>query len=186
MRPSRIAGLLLAAALATGGCAEEEPVETAGPELLGLGADQVMVGMEHLVTREGILRARIRADTAYTYQDSSVVHLQPFEVTFYGPEGATTTELTARRGTYDLRTNDVEAFEDVVVLDRQEDQRLETEELRYDARANELTSDRPFALHRSSGILRGAGFVSDPELDTVRVRRPAGEAREDEAEPEGS
>lgn len=182
-RPGRRGLALALVVLLAAACRSEEPVETAGPELLDLGADQIMVGMQHLVTREGILRARVEADTAFTFQDSALVHMRPLHVTFFGPEGREMSDLRAARGTYHLGSSDVRAEGDVVVIDRRKDQRLETESIVYDAMANELRSEEPFVLERPAGTLRGTGFVSDPEMDTVQVRRPAGEARGTEPPP---
>lgn len=164
---------LLATAAACGG---EAPVETAGPEILGLGADQVLVDMEHFMTREGLRRAHLVADTAYFLRDDTRVRIVPVELTFYDTEGLVASELTAREGLYDLETNDMEAMGDVVVVDLREDQRLLTEELEYVAAEDRLRSDREFVLYRGETVLRGTGFVADPALDTVRVLRPAGRA----------
>lgn len=167
------AGLVVVLGAAVTGCRAEESVETAGPELLHLDADQVIIGMEHFMTREGLRKAHLLADTAWFLQDSSVVRLRPVEVTFFDDEGQEISDLEARLGFYDMQTNEMEVRGDVVLRARQEFQRLETEHLTYDPRRDEVRSDSAFVLHRSDGVLRGTGLVSDPGLDTVRVARPA-------------
>ncbi len=176
MSTSRRAATLASVLMAAAACGGEEPVETVGPEILGLGADQVLVDMEHFMTREGLRRAHLVADTAYFLRDDTRVRIVPVELTFYDTEGLVASELTAREGLYDLETNDMEAMGDVVVVDLREDQRLLTEELEYVAVEDRLRSDRDFVLYRGDTVLRGTGFVADPALDTVRVLRPAGRA----------
>lgn len=164
---------VLLAALALAACRGDEPVRTAGVELLGLGADQVLIGMEHFMTREGLRRAHVRADTAFFFQDSSKVRLRPVDVTFFDTDGSEISHLTAREGVYDLRTNDMEVRERVVMLSRREFQRLETEHLTYDAREDKLRSDVAFVLYRENTVIRGTGLVSDPGLGSTRVTRPS-------------
>jgi hypothetical protein len=68
----------------------------------------------------------------------------------------------------------MEMVEDIVVLDRRESQRLETEQLLYDAARDRLSSDVDFVLYRRNTVVRGTGFISDPGLDTVEVVQPSG------------
>ncbi len=172
--PAAFGALALIATLA--GCGSEDPVETAGPEFLRLGADQVLVDMEHFMSRSGLRRAHLVADTAYFLRDDTRVRVVPVDLTFYDQDGRVTSQLTAREGYYDMQRNDMEAFGGVVLLDRREGQRLVTEELEYDAVADRLRSDRAFTLYRGDTVLRGRGFETDPALDTVRVLQPAGRA----------
>src|SRR2546427_701959 len=44
-------------------------------------ADQVLLGMSHFVTEEGVLRARVRADTAYFFSNSQRAELRNVHVT---------------------------------------------------------------------------------------------------------
>ena len=165
---------LLLAALLVGGvaCRNEAPAPTAGSDLLAMNADQVVIGMEHLLTRDGLRRAFLRADTAWFLRDSSLVRIQPVEVTFFDGAGREVSDLTARRGVYDMRTGDMEAEGTVVVRSRREFQRLETERLRYDAAEELLRTDTTFVLYKESSTLRGEALVSDPGLDSTRVTRP--------------
>lgn len=172
-RPALLWPSLLALLLAATGCREDEPAPTAGPDLLAMDADQVVIGMEHLVTRDGLRRASLRADTAWFLQDSSLVRLRPVEVVFYGAGGREVSDLTAGEGIYDMRSSDMEARGDVVVSSRGEFQRLETERLLYDAAQDLLRTDTAFVLYKENSTIRGAALVSDPALDSTRVTRPS-------------
>jgi len=50
-------------------------------------ADQVLVGMTHYVTDAGLLRARVRADTAYFFSNTQRAELRNVHVTFYDETG---------------------------------------------------------------------------------------------------
>lgn len=170
----RAAGpVVLAAVLTATACGGEEDVQVAGPELLRLGADQVMVGVEHYLTRDGVRRAHLEADTLYFLDDGSRVHLRHYTVDFFDEQGRSRSVLSARDGLYDLRTGDMEATDSVVVVDAEESQRLRTERLTYDAAADRLRSEVPFVLVQRRDTTRGEGFVTDPGLDSLQVTGPS-------------
>ena len=171
----RAAALLLTAAtLSVAACGQEEVQEDpAGPDFREIEADQVMVGVEHYMTREGVRRAHLRADTVYLSGEGSSAHLRHYTVDFFNARGGLQSVLTAEDGTYDMRTGDMRAAEDVVVVDSDESQRLETQRLHYDATTEKLQSDVEFTLVEGRDTIRGTGFVTDPGLDSLTVRPPA-------------
>lgn len=166
-----VVGILLAS------CGEEGQVEVAGPELLELGANQVMVDVETFVTREGVKKAYLLADTAFFLEGESGVNFRSVRVDFFGEEGATTSRLTARRGWYEMQSGDMRSSGDVVVVDSASDRRLETPRLEYRARTDELRGDTTFVLYRGDEVIRGESFVTDPTLSDIRTTGPSGESR---------
>ncbi len=66
----------------------------------------------------------------------------------------------------------MEASENVRVVDEDESQRLRTERLVYDAETGELRSDVDFVMVQGRDTIRGVGFVTDPGLDSLTIRRP--------------
>ena len=169
----RTALLLVATAAAASGCGEEPAPEPSGPDFGELEADQVMVDVEHYLTREGVRRAHLTADTVYLLEEGSTAHLRHFTVDFFGEQGERTSVLRAIDGLYQMREGDMRARDSVRVVDAAESQRLWTEELVYDAETGRLRSDVDFLLVRGRDTTRGTGFVTDPGLDTLQTRRPS-------------
>ncbi len=136
----------------------------------------VMYQMRTFVTREGIRRARIEADTA-EFVGETEIHLRPVTMTFFDGDGRETTRVTANFGIYYELTEDMDAQGAVVALDRVDDQRLETERLRYVSAEDRLYSETAFTMYSDGGatVMRGASFESDPGLDSVRVMSPSGQ-----------
>lgn len=162
------------AALAFVACGgDDRPDEPVGPVFQDLDADQVMVEVEHYLTRDGVRRAHLRADTAFFLTRSTDVLFRRYTVDFYGPDGGLRSVLTAEDGVYDTESGDMRARGDVVVVNPDESQRLETEEMLYDSGEDRLRSDRPFLLIRGRDTIRGTGFVTDPALDSLNTRQPA-------------
>jgi LPS export ABC transporter protein LptC len=136
-------------------------------------ADQVLIGMSHYVTAAGVQRARVRADTAYFYSPTQRAELRNVHITFYKADGGESSTLTAREGTYNWRTGDMEGRGNVTVVTT-DGRTLRTEQLRYNEVKNEVTSDVPFVFDGPNRHVEGEGFTSDPEFKDVIARHPKG------------
>ena len=145
-------------------------------EPLPEGVDTAVRGMRTYVTRDGIRRAVVEADTA-EWREDNVIHLRRMTLTFFDPNGLESTEVTAEFGIFHQLTGDLEAERRVVVEDRVDDQRIETERLRYRNADGRLLGDTVFQfLDPAEGLtLDGTGFESDPALDSIVVMNQEGE-----------
>lgn len=162
---------ILAVALATGACGEDKDPATT-PELSGLDADQVIVGLDHRMTRDGVLKAHLTADTAYIYRSDPRIRLRTLQIGFFAEDGTQTSVLSADHGTYDIATKDMLAHGNVVVVDEVTDRRLETERLRFDSAADQLIGDTAFVMTQGSSTTRGDSFTSDPDMSVVDIIGP--------------
>ncbi|MEE8596165.1 MAG: hypothetical protein V3T25_09865, partial [Gemmatimonadota bacterium] len=132
-RGSRLLRATLAGLLAGGlaGCGGDDAAAVAGAELLELGAEQVAIDVRHILTSDGVLRAQLLADTAFFLNEESLVRFRGVRVHFFGDVGEEVSVLTADEGVVNLQTEDMEAKGRVVVVDREQSERLETETLEY-------------------------------------------------------
>jgi LPS export ABC transporter protein LptC len=129
-------------------------------------ADQVLDSVYHVVTSHGMKQSIVEADTAYYYEAGKVFELKHLRVTFFNASGAQTSTLTADEGTYQVALGKMEGRGNVVV--RSVDARtLNTDLLRYDQAANQLSTDRPFTFTGPTVNGSGVGFVSDPDFRNV-------------------
>ena len=167
MRPSAVVVMAALAALAACRDVREPPVALGA---MADSADQVMYGVNTLLTQRGLLQAELRADTAFFFDENTRVELRKVRTTFYSKTGQKTAVLTSRAGTYNTRLARTEARGDVLVVG-EDGKRLTTPQLLYDQGKNEISSDSAFVLTEPNRQLRGVGFVSDPEMNRVRVLR---------------
>ncbi len=137
-------------------------------------ADQVLIGMSHYVTDAGVLRARVRADTAFFFSPSQRAELRTVHVTFYDAAGQATSTLTSREGTHQWRTGDMQARGNVVVVRNKDGGTMRTEVMDYNQMRNEVTSDQHFVFDAPDRHIEGEGFTSDPEFRNVSAKRPTG------------
>ncbi len=137
-------------------------------------ADQVLIDMTHYVTNDGVVRARVRADTAFFYQNSQSVDMRNVHITFYDTDGRETSTMSAKDGTYHWATGDMEGRGNVVVVGAGDGRTLKSDVMRYKQATNQVSSDQPFVFDGPGRHIQGQGFTSDPEFRNVTALRPTG------------
>jgi LPS export ABC transporter protein LptC len=135
-------------------------------------ADQTLFGVRLVMADHGVQRATMHADTGFTYEDNSRFELRVVTSTFFTETGIKDATLTSREGTYNVRSGNMEARGNVVVI-AEDGRKLETPQLRFDPGRNEISGDSAFVLTRPEDVLTGIGFVTDPNLTRIRVLRAA-------------
>ena len=167
---STVAAYPLLALVAAAGCGDGPPTPVAGEGLLEMAADMVSYDVvTYMTNAEGIRSGRIRADSAYYYLDSTVVHMRGVEMDVYGEEGMVRATVTAERGRYDELTQQMHAVGDVVLVFPNESRRLESEELRYNPLTQGIRSDSASTYHYEGQTTRGTCFRSDMTFRNYQV-----------------
>lgn len=139
-------------------------------------ADQILETMDFNLTTDGVRRTRVIADTAYLYEPTQLARLKKVKVTFYDVAGVERSTVVGDSGLYHTRDGSMEAWGHVVGT-TPDGKKLQTEQLRYDSRKHEISSDTPFIFDKPGDPgqhLTGNGFVSDPEFANVRATQPKG------------
>lgn len=137
-------------------------------------ADQVLFGVRHNVTDAGLMRARLVSDTGFIFDDNTRIELLDVHLTFFTAQGQQDAVLTSLEGTYRTRTGNMEARGDVLVVST-DGRRLTTEQLRFDPARNQISSDSAFVMTTPDGRrLEGIGFISDPDMNNIRILAAAG------------
>lgn len=168
-----IAALCLAFCPLACGESGEPPLVTEDVLQLNPHASQVVFGLEHYVTADGIRRALVEADTAFFLEGQTIVELRVLRVTFYSADGEETSVLTSREGTYDWDNGDMTANIDVVVENRAEGRRLETSVLYYLRPEDRIWSDKhTTAIYADGTIIEGTAFESDSRMELINLDSP--------------
>ena len=164
-----VLAVMAAVALGAGACTETAPP----PVLTGTMEDtseRTIFGLRTLLTDRGLMRAELLGDTAFFFDENTRIEIVDVRVTFYASNGAKNAVLTSREGTYNTRANRMEARGNVVVVS-EDGRRLTTPQLRFDQVRNEISSDSAFTLTEPGRQVSGVGFVSDPDMNNIRILR---------------
>src|SRR5688500_6659574 len=164
------AGLVVALSVAA--CQDPGATPPVSENAAGDTADQTMFGVRLMLADRGIQRTQMEADTAFTYEDNSRTELRTVKTLFFTETGLKNGRLTSRQGTYNVRTGNMEARGNVVVVS-EDGRRLETQQLRYDPGKNEISSDSAFVLTEPTQRISGIGFTADPNLNNVNIHKAA-------------
>jgi LPS export ABC transporter protein LptC len=157
-------------ALTACGDSGEPPLVAEDALSLNEEANQVVFGLEHWVTREGIRRARIMADTAFFIEERAQVELRVMHVVFFDVAGDTTSILTSAKGTYHWNTQDMVAEEDVVVVNPSDGSRIETSVLYYNRGEDRIWGDQSAKMWKSDGtVVEGTSFETNSRMDDVVI-----------------
>ncbi len=171
-RPSSLL-LLLTLWASVSACGDPEAATGEAPSVFADGADQVMFGVEHYMTLDGIRRGKVLADTAYTYEEASVVDFRRLQIEFFDDSGNSRGTLTSNTGKYDPESGDMTVYGDVVLDGRMQGSipaRLETDSLAFEAESDKLTTDASWILTHGDGTVeRGVGLVTDPALENIET-----------------
>jgi LPS export ABC transporter protein LptC len=130
-------------------------------------ADQVIFDGRFFVTKSGVSRGELRADTIFVFNDNAKFAMRRVRGAFNTETGAPNGTLTGDHGLYDRRTRILDGFGNVIVTSTQ-GERLTSNHLRYTEMRDEISSDSAFTIVRGQDVQRGVGFRSDPNLKDFR------------------
>ena|SRR5690606_16282846 len=175
---TRSAGWMLAALLYAA-CSAGDQGPVAGEEYARLKADNVVIGLEQFVTKDGIRQALLRADTGYVYEESSRVELAKVHLVLFRATGEQAAELTSETGELNQRSQAMVARGRVVLV-TVDGRRIETDELHYDPNLSRIWSDVRTVHTRNGAQLVGESFEArldaDGHLRDLVLREPRGRA----------
>jgi LPS export ABC transporter protein LptC len=152
-----VAGVAAIAVAVACGNTKQPPV---GPPTVADSADQILFGMQYVMSTRGIQRGELNADTAYVLDDQTRFDLRRARATFKTETGAPQGTMEANRGMYNQRTQILEGWGDVVVK-LIDGRTLKSPHLTFNQLTHLISSDTTYTLSKGSDTQSGTGFVSD-------------------------
>ena len=151
VRQFGICALVASTFAATGACNEPKAPPVGVPQLVDT-AEQVGFGVRTLLTANGVQKGELQADTMYVYNDQTKFDFRNAHVKFNTETGAPNGTLRGDRGTYDLHSQTLDGYGNVVVTST-DGKRLLSNHLKYVQSRNEISSDSAFTFYRQPEIL---------------------------------
>jgi LPS export ABC transporter protein LptC len=152
-------------------CGGDGVSPTTGGDMGDMRADQVLSGLRHSMTTEGVRRAVLLSDTGYVRQSDREVDLVGVHLTLYNTQGEEAAVLTSEAGSMNHHHGRMIARRNVVLIAQGPEgpRRLETEELHFDLQGDRMWSDVNVALRERGRTMYGTSFRSDGRFENVRV-----------------
>lgn len=163
--PARLATLAALVALA---CLNETE-DTAGTEFEEASADDVMYGVTHNMTKDGIREARLDADSMLMWNDSTHAWVMPMTLLVFDEQGGRRATITADRGRFDMSTNELMAVGNAVLTIPNQDREIRTEVLNISQQSDRVWSDVTVVMREAGCEVEGDRLESDISFDQVRL-----------------
>lgn len=128
---------------------------------------QVMRDFELTDINGGKKQMVLISTEARLFEATHMAELEKPDVSFFR-DGKRSSRLVAPKGRVDTESHDMEAWGGVVVTTEEQD-RLDSQTLRYDPRRNLIVTADPVRLERKDSITKGIGLESDPQLQNVKI-----------------
>ncbi len=174
MNPMKHLAFFSAVVVVLAGCSGGAQEPTAGEGYRALAADQVMEGVHHYFTADGVRRGELTADSAYMYDDSARADLRGVHLKMFDTQGRETATLTSRSGVVNNRTQAMVARGGVVLVTTEGNKRIETEELHYDPNTHRIWSTVASTLQQNGTRVTGDGFTADDQMHNLQMTHPRG------------
>ena len=172
--PAALLSLALLVSLAAGGCGADRagapgvaPADSAA--VTDRTPDQRLYHARITDTRADRVRWVLESDRLDRYAGDDVAQLHGVVMRFFRADTLFST-LTARRGTANLKTKEMHAWGDVVVVTT-DGRRLETSELTYDNDRGLIYNDVYDRFTRGDDVLTGWGMEASPDLSYFELKR---------------
>jgi len=167
-RRTLLPGLVLIACTLLWGCADLEDVAENPPVSEESPPDQVLFDSVVTDSKDGTRSWVLRSERMERWQDVDDAQLHGVLMDFYKADTLHST-LTSRRGRANLKTLDLFAWGDVVVVTR-DGRRLETQELNYDDGTGLISNDVFNRFTHRRDVMTGIGMEATPDLGSFELK----------------
>lgn len=167
--PGLFSAFPAAAALAVAACADD-PGDAATTEFEQPNADEVLYGVSHTMTNNGVREALLTADSMFSWRDSAntwVVGLK-LEV-FDEGTGLPQATITSDRGRLDMALNELKAIGNAFLEIPGQEREIRSDELHVSPDSDRIWSELPVVMREAGCEIEGDRFDSDMSFDQVKL-----------------
>ncbi len=155
------------------GCEEQKAIkQTKAYE----GPIEEINGVKMLYSEAAMLRVRMTTARQYRYQNDNRKYPDPVDILFFGPNGEEVTTLRSDSGRYDKAKDLYTVMGHVVVVNKQKQETLNTDELNWNPRTKKVFTNRPVTvLSKLTGErLKGVGLDANQDFSQYSIRKVTG------------
>jgi LPS export ABC transporter protein LptC len=129
-----------------------------------------------LYSEAAMLRVRMTTAKQYRYQNDDRKYPQTVNILFFGPNGEEVTTLRSDSGRYDKAKDLYTVMGNVVVINKQKQEKLMTDELNWKPQTKKIFTARPVTIQSklTGEYLKGIGLDANQDFSLYSIRKPTG------------
>lgn len=167
----RLRAAVAAWALALAGACAPPPSEPPAADPEAMRADHTTVQVERYFSRDGLMQAKLEADTLFMWDDSAHVRVKGLVLVVYNQGGGRRARVTADEGRMGTMTDELRATGDAVLSIQSEDREVRSAEIWFALERDSVWSDSSVVMLAAGCRVEGDGFGSDLSFDNLTIRR---------------
>lgn len=162
-----LGGLLLSA------CEEAKPAKKVKPYE---GPIEEINDVKMLYSEAALLKVRLTTPKQYRYQNDDRKYPKTVNIVFYGPTGEEVTTLRSDSGRYNKAKDLYTVMGNVVVINKEKQEKLLTSELNWSPATKKVATDKPVTIfYKLTGErLEGIGLDANQDFTHTVIRKPTG------------
>jgi LPS export ABC transporter protein LptC len=130
--------------------------------------------VETKVSDSARIKLMIKGPTRYVFQTGDYEYPDGVYIEFYEPTGKVSSTIKANRGYYMKKENLYKVEEDVEVHNFKNNEKLNSEELFWDPRKEEVYTEKFVNITTETKIIKGVGLIADQDFDQYQISKITG------------
>ena len=120
------------------------------------------------------LKIKLNAGLQQQYESGDAIYPKGLFLTFLNDRGQVETTLRANYGKYNKDSDAYLVRGNVIVKNIAKNETLDTEELQWDKRKQQIHTDKFVKIRTATEVLTGNGLVANQDFSRYRILKPAG------------
>ena len=132
-------------------------------------------GLEVWYSDSAVVKLMLQADKVLKYENGDEEYPEGIYLEFYGKDTVTTSTLKADKAYYSIDTDEYRAVGNVKLVSLEKKQKLNTEELFWNRRDQQVYTEKFVIIETQDDVLHGEGLTAAQDFSSYRILKPTGE-----------
>lgn len=155
------------------GCEEEKTNKKVKPYV---GPIEEINNVQMLYSEAAVLKVKMTTARQLRYQNDDRKYPEAVNILFFGPAGEEMTTLRSDSGRYDRAKDLYTVMGNVVVINKQKQDKLVTNELNWNPNTKKVFTEKPVTIiSKATGeTMKGLGLDANQDFSQYSIRKPTG------------
>jgi LPS export ABC transporter protein LptC len=139
------------------------------------GAFREFEGLELWYSDSAVVRLMVQAEKVLEYESGDQEYPEGIYVEFFNKDSVRTSTLKADQAFYSMETDEYRAVGNVMLESLEKHQKLNTEELFWNRRDQQVYTEKFVVIETEDDVLHGEGLTAAQDFSSYRILKPTGE-----------